>query len=83
MFETHELKILPQYFEAVLSGEKTFEVRYNDRDFQVGHFLWLREFDPTDGYTGRFIVVRVSYILDDPAYCKDGFVIMGLQGCGQ
>jgi hypothetical protein len=31
---THELKTLPQYFERVLDGSKTFETRKNDRGFQ-------------------------------------------------
>lgn len=29
----HELKIYPKYFDAILSGEKTFEIRRNDRGF--------------------------------------------------
>ena len=29
----HELKIYPEYFKAVISGEKTFEIRKNDRPF--------------------------------------------------
>ena len=37
-----ELKILPEYFEAVKSGKKTFELRKNDRDFCVGDILILR-----------------------------------------
>lgn len=77
MSKTHELKTLPQFFEAVKSGDKTFEVRFNDRDFKVGDFLLLQEFTPSDGYTGAELLVRVSYILDDPAYCKDGFVVLG------
>lgn len=43
----HELKFLPAYFEAVIAGEKTFEIRNNaDRGFQKGDSLILREFDP-------------------------------------
>jgi len=37
----HGLKIAPNYFEKVVSKEKTFEVRYNDRNFQVGDILKL------------------------------------------
>ncbi len=40
---THELKIQPKYFNAVLMGTKNFEIRKNDRDYHVGDRLWLRE----------------------------------------
>lgn len=60
----HELKIYPEYFKAVTSGQKTFEVRRNDRDFQVGDFLALNEHDPQKGYTGRCCIVEIAYILD-------------------
>lgn len=43
----HELKIWPQYFEPVMFGTKTFEVRENDRGFQPGDTVALREYDPT------------------------------------
>lgn len=42
----HELKIWPQYFCRVKDGSKTFEVRKNDRGFQPGDFVKLREYDP-------------------------------------
>ena len=32
----HELKILPEYFEAIENGEKNFEVRLNDCNFAKG-----------------------------------------------
>lgn len=50
----HELKILPQYFEAVQSGLKTFEIRKNDRDYKVGDTLVLKEYN-NEAYTGREI----------------------------
>lgn len=33
---THELKILKSFADAVYSGDKTFEIRENDRGFQKG-----------------------------------------------
>ena len=42
----HELKIWPQYYQAVKDGTKTFEVRKNDRGFQKGDIVELREYDP-------------------------------------
>lgn len=62
---THELKSWPDFFEPILSGAKKFELRINDRDFQVGHILRLREYDDRKGqYTGREITKRVTYLLD-------------------
>lgn len=43
----HELKIWPQYYCRVADGTKTFEVRDNDRAFQPGDEVVLREWDPT------------------------------------
>jgi len=39
----HNLKILPPYFVAVADGSKPFEVRRNDRDYQVSDILILQE----------------------------------------
>jgi len=54
----HELKTWPEYFEEILTGKKTFEVRKNDRDYKVGDTLILKEFkligiDDKLNYTGR------------------------------
>lgn len=43
----HELKIRPQYYCRVADGSKTFEVRSNDRGFQPGDTVTLREWDET------------------------------------
>ena len=75
----HELKILPKYFEAVKDGRKTFEIRYNDRSFQVGDILILKEWHEGK-YTGRKIQKIVTYILDDSSgYVLDNYVIMGIK----
>jgi hypothetical protein len=61
----HELKTWPEYFEDVWEGRKTFEVRENDRNFQVGDVLRLREFEPVGSvYSGRELRCRVSYMTD-------------------
>lgn len=74
----HYIKILPKYYRAIEKGDKRFEVRYNDRDYQVHDILHLQEYLNGD-YTGREIQATISYILDDENFCKEGFVIMSLK----
>ena len=76
--QCHNLKIKPIYFDAIARGEKTFEVRYDDRGYRVHDTLRLREFDDGD-YTGREIEAEVTYLLDDKAYCKEGYVVMAIK----
>lgn len=74
---THELKILPEYFEAVTSGRKRFEIRKNDRDYKVGDLLYLREWN-ADEFTGNSYKAEVTYITDYAQ--KDGYVVLGIRG---
>ncbi len=50
---THELKVIPPYFAALVDGIKTFEVRKNDRAYQKGDMLELREWHPDETNTAR------------------------------
>lgn len=83
----HELKCWPKYFKAVESGEKPFELRLNDRGFEVGDTLELHEWDPAEGtgYTGKVISREVTYILSLDSFMEaisakvPGLVIMGLK----
>lgn len=60
----HELKTWPKYFEEILTGNKTFEVRKNDRDFKQDDTLLLKEWNPEYlKYTGREISKKVGYVL--------------------
>lgn len=76
--DVHRLKIHPEYFDAVLKGEKTFEIRKNDRNYQVGDFLILQEFDPvTNEYTGEEVERRITYIT---AYAQqDNYVVLAIK----
>ena len=42
----HELKTWPNEFQAIWDGKKAFEVRPNDRNYQVQDSLLLREWVP-------------------------------------
>ena len=78
MPKIHELKIAPEYFEKVLSKKKTFEFRYNDRNYQVGDILKLKEYHNGD-YTGRETSVQITYILQDFKGLQDNYVILSIK----
>lgn len=65
----HRLKTWPPYFQEIVTGNKTFDIRVNDRDFNWGDIIQFEEYDPDKKeYTGRFIRKRI------------GFMIQGLWG---
>ncbi len=81
----HDLKVWPEYFDAIQRGDKTFEIRKDDRGFQEHDVLLLREYSPgSDEYTGREITARVTYCIrgNEPmgfAFgLRTGFVAMAL-----
>jgi hypothetical protein len=84
-----EKKCWQESFEAILCGEKNYEIRLADFNVQKGDILLLREYDPlTKKYTGREIkkeVLRVGLINDCEKYYpkeeikKHGFQVIGLK----
>lgn len=81
---THDLKCWPEYFMAILNGDKTFEVRQNDRDFKVWDLLRLREYVPeSQSYTGRIIMAHVTHIMygpkESPVTLPEGICIMAIK----
>lgn len=72
----HELKILPSFFASVVSGEKTFEICKNDREFNVGDRLRLLEWDG-DSYTEDEAYADVTYMTDYQR--RAGYVVLGIR----
>lgn len=84
-------KILPEWFEAIQNGSKTYELRLADFDIKVGDILRLEEWiidvnrkQPT----GRFIERKVnhlrhvdlkSWIEKQPELMHKGFYVIGLE----
>lgn len=81
---THELKLDTQFFDAVLSGEKPFEVRKNDRGFQKGDKILFVE--TTNGCPAwRLAKCDITYVLNgwgiEPGYCVFGIAnVQEVQG---
>lgn len=80
----HELKILPEYYEAKLRGLKPWELRKDDRNFEVGDTLREREFlddllTSRPCYTGRELVERITYILRGHEGLSPGYCLMSCE----
>ena len=74
--KTHHLKITSNHFIDVIVGEKTAEVRKNDRDFKNGDYLILKEYDKGI-YSGSECVVMVTHTLHGGQYgIEKGFVVL-------
>jgi len=76
----HELKIKEEYYREVESGTKTFEIRKNDRDFQVGdyiHFTIVRGSLLIETYP----LFKITYVLKDvPEYgLENGYAILSIK----
>lgn len=81
---THALKCWPKYFYRIYVGQKNFEVRKNDRHFEIGDILHIREFDPCLGrkgtLTGNFCFRKVTYIVHGGEFgIENGYCVMGLE----
>lgn len=79
---THNLKTWPVFYDAVIAGIKTFEVRKDDRNFKEGDILLLQDYDPeTDKFSGDQITVKVVYKMSGGKfgiaadYCVLGFEV--------
>lgn len=79
--KTHRLKLLEEFADFILHGDKKFEIRINDRGYQRGDYV---EFEVIDGHA-----THVSHPLDEKKYeityvsagygLKDGYVVFGIR----
>lgn len=81
----HELKTINPYFSSVWDGVKKFEIRKNDRGFECGDILWLREYTPRNAYkegsySGRELLCQVIYLLSYEQFegLASGYCVMGI-----
>lgn len=84
--EPLRLKIWPQSFEDVCKGLMSYQMRRNDRNYQVGDQLILCEFEPHKGeYTEREVHCTVIHITPGGrqgllgAHCILGISVHGIR----
>jgi len=75
-------------FEKIASGEKKFDIRLGDTEFNKGDILILKEFDPeTKEFTGKEIKKKVGFMLrtkelpywSEEETVKHGYVVIQLE----
>jgi hypothetical protein len=77
----HEIKSQPPFFQDVLDGRKTFEIRFDDRNYCEGDRLLMREYTVSGWasigrYTGRRMECVVGYITNFAQ--KPGCIVFGV-----
>lgn len=89
----HNLKLKEEYVVGVMYGEKTFELRKNDRDYKVGdyiHFIQVNGQELIDNRCGILTtktdifednLFKITYILENvPEYGLDeDYCILGIK----
>ena len=79
----HNLKILSDYADAIVAGDKTFEIRENDRGFQKGDFIKFRVTDKT-GISHNYLhpinnkLYEITFVLSEWGV-KNGFVALAIK----
>ena len=86
---THRLKIQRQWADAKLAGEKTFEIRKDDRGFQKGDTVRYLVVDPKtaepwkdeDGKPHKLESCEflITYVISDKAGLEPGFCVFADQ----
>lgn len=87
---THRLKVLIKYADAIMDGTKTFEVRKNDRGYEVGDKI-VFDVVTNEGYAVgaatrhplNGATYRIGYILDDFEGLAQKYVALAISKEGE
>lgn len=77
--KTIYLKTWPVFYQMMLDGTKTFDLRKDDRDFQAGDLVVQQEYEPeTKTYTGREMTVGAGRVFRNMSVpgLEDGYCII-------
>ena len=79
-------KCQPEYFEALLAGDKTFELRREEPGepaYAVGDYIALNECETgkhcEPRYSGRCLLYRITYVLRGTPLLPERTVALGIR----
>ena len=77
----HQLKLHKRFMLAVWNGEKQFEIRKNDRDYQLGDEIVFRVVDDKDDYMPSLLDnkrYKITHVLSGWGL-ETGYVALGIR----
>lgn len=76
----HSLKINLVYYNELLNGNKTAELRFNDRNFKIKDIIHFHEYETEQFYTGsKCLTFEITHILTDFEGLKQGFCVLSIK----
>lgn len=76
----HVLKISDEFYNDVVFGFKTFEIRRtDDRTFKEGEIIKLIEVDQNKACTGFSVLVRITYVLEQYPGIEKGYALLSIK----
>lgn len=78
---THNLTIFNDFADAVVSGDKTFEIRENDRGYQKGDYIKFQAIDKTGLKNQHSIngkLYLITFVMNGWGI-KNGYVVLGIK----
>lgn len=60
----HNIKIEGVYFDAVVDGSKTFEIRFDDRGYEEGDFIVMHKTISNGYINGETVQKRIGFITE-------------------
>lgn len=78
----HNLKCFAPYYDAIMRGDKLFDVRKDDRSFQTGDTIHLQRVEVTPADYAHYppLICKVTYVLRGGQFgIEPGYVVLGLR----
>jgi uncharacterized protein YqfB (UPF0267 family) len=80
--EVHNVKSWAHFYDAIVKGDKTHDLRKNDRNYKVGDCLNLQRYDNINGvYTGERCIVVITYITSTEIPCAFSSAVLDKDYC--
>jgi hypothetical protein len=79
----HQLKTWTEFYDALVEPDinkrKTLEIRKNDRDYRVGDYLLLNDYDKNlEKYCGRSCWKKITHIVKGKPFLPEDTVALSI-----